>query len=246
MKTKKTGKTMRVAGLLLALVLVTSCFVGGTFAKYTTGNYGTDNARVAKFGVTVKGSSDMFDPTYKTDDKSVTAITNSVAALNDKDNLVAPGTKRDNCLTASVEGTPEVAVKVEYVATMTLNGKWEYKYTDEQGEHTDFYCPLIIKVNGTEIKGTNYTDKEEFIKAVTDAVSSHNAQYAPKTNLANETNDKLSISWEWPFEVKDTDGKVDHTFDLKDTYLGDLAANAADGEMPKIDLGLYLTVTQID
>lgn len=238
---------MRVAGLLLALVLVTSCFVGGTFAKYTTANYGTDNARVAKFGVTVHGDSDMFDPTYKTDDTSVTAITNSVVALNGTDNLVAPGTKKNDCLTASVTGTPEVAVKVEYVATMTLNGKWEYKYKDSQGaEQTEFYCPLIIKVNGTEIKGTNFTDKATFIKAVTDAVSSHNAQYAPNTNLANETNDKLSISWEWPFEVKGADGRVDHTFDLKDTYLGDLAANAADGEMPKIDLALLLTVTQID
>ena len=237
---------MRVAGLLLALVLVTSCFVGGTFAKYTTGNYGTDNARVAKFGVTVHGDSDMFDPTYAKDDASLTVSANSVVALNGTDNLVAPGTKKNNCLTASVTGTPEVAVKVEYVATMTLNGKWEYKYKDEQGEHTDFYCPLIIKVNGTEIKGTDYTDKDAFITAVTNAVSGHNAQYAPNTNLANETNDKLSISWEWPFEVKDTDGKVNHAFDLKDTYLGDLAATAADGEMPKIDLGLYLTVTQID
>lgn len=230
---------MRVAGLLLALVLVTSCFVGGTFAKYTTANYGTDNARVAKFGVTVHGDSDMFDPTYKTDDTSVTAITNSVVAFNDN-NLVAPDTKKDNCLTASVTGTSEVAVKVEYVATMTLNGKWE---GDNKGT---FYCPLIIKVNDTAIKGTDYTDKDAFIKAVTEAVSSHNAQYAPKTNLANETNDKLSISWEWPFEVKGADGTADYATDLKDTYLGDLAANAADGDMPKIDLGLHLTVTQID
>ena len=231
---------MRVAGLLLALVLVTSCFVGGTFAKYTTANYGTDNARVAKFGVTVHGDSDMFDPTYKTDDTSVTAIANSVVAFNGTDNLVAPGTKKDNCLTASVTGTPEVAVKVEYVATMTLNGKWE---GDNKGT---FYCPLIIKVNDTAIKGTDYTDKDAFIKAVTEAVSSHNAQYAPNTNLANETNDKLSISWEWPFEVKGADGTADYATDLKDTYLGDLAAKAADGEMPKIDLGLHLTVTQID
>ena len=240
MKTKKTGKTMRVAGLLLALVLVTSCFVGGTFAKYTTGNYGEDNARVAKFGVTVQGTSDMFDTTYKTDDTTVTAITNSVVAFNDKDNLVAPGTKKDNCLTASVTGTPEVAVDVKYVATMNLTGNWQ---SDDKGT---FYCPLIIKVNGTEIKGTDYTDKDAFITAVTTAVSGHNAQYAPNTNLANETNDKLSISWEWPFEVKNEAGVVDHTIDLKDTYLGDLAANAADKDMPKIHLGLYLTVTQID
>ena len=231
---------MRVAGLLLALVLVTSCFVGGTFAKYTTGNYGEDNARVAKFGVTVQGTSDMFDTTYKTDDTTVTAITNSVVAFNDKDNLVAPGTKKDNCLTASVTGTPEVAVDVKYVATMNLTGNWQ---SDDKGT---FYCPLIIKVNGTEIKGTDYTDKDAFITAVTTAVSGHNAQYAPNTNLANETNDKLSISWEWPFEVKNEAGVVDHTIDLKDTYLGDLAANAADKDMPKIHLGLYLTVTQID
>lgn len=240
MKTKKTGKTMRVAGLLLALVLVTSCFVGGTFAKYTTGNYGEDNARVAKFGVAVQGNSDMFDPIYKTDDTSVTAIANSVVAFNGTDNLVAPGTKKDNCLTASVTGTPEVAVDVKYVASMNLTGKWQ---SDDTGT---FYCPLIIKVNDAAIKGTEYTTKEAFIKAVTDAVSGHNAQYAPNTNLANETNDKLSISWEWPFEVKGADGRVDHTIDLKDTYLGDLAANAADDDMPEIHLGLYLTVTQID
>ena len=237
---------MRVAGLLLALVLVTSCFVGGTFAKYTTGNYGEDNARVAKFGVTVQGSSDMFAPTYAKDDNSLTVSANSVVAFNYNgadgtgDGLVAPGAKKDNCLTASVTGTPEVAVKVEYVTNMNLTGKWQ---SDDTGS---FYCPLIIKVNDTAIKGTAYTSKEAFIKAVTDAVSSHNAQYAPNTNLANETNDKLSISWEWPFEVKGADGRVDHTIDLKDTYLGDLAANAADDDMPEIHLGLYLTVTQID
>lgn len=230
---------MRVAGLLLALVLVTSCFVGGTFAKYTTANYGTDNARVAKFGVTVHGDSDMFDPTYAKDDDSLTVSANSVVAFNDN-NLVAPGTKKDNCLTASVTGTSEVAVKVEYVATMTLNGKWE---GDNKGT---FYCPLIIKVNDTAIKGTDYTDKDAFIKAVTEAVSSHNAQYAPKTNLANETNDKLSISWEWPFEVKGADGTADYATDLKDTYLGDLAAKATDNDMPRIDLGLHLTVTQVN
>lgn len=230
---------MRVAGLLLALVLVTSCFVGGTFAKYTTGNYGEDNARVAKFGVTVKGTSDMFDTTYKTDDTTVTAIANSVVAFNDN-NLVAPGTKKDNCLTASVEGTPEVAVDVKYVATMNLTGNWQ---SDDKGT---FYCPLIIKVNETAIKGTEYTTKDAFIKAVTDAVSGHNAQYAPNTNLANETNDKLSISWEWPFEVKDTDGKVDHDTDMKDTYLGNQAATLTGTDVPSVIIQAGVTVTQID
>lgn len=239
MKTKKTGKTMRVAGLLLALVLVTSCFVGGTFAKYVTGNYGEDNARVAKFGVTVQGTSDMFDPTYKTDDTSVTTIANSVAALNGTDNLVAPGTKKEDCLTASVTGTPEVAVDVKYVAAMNLTGKWQ---SDDEGT---FYCPLIIKVNGVEIKGINYTSKDQFVEAVQNEISKHSAQYAPNTNLTDETNDKLAISWEWPFEQGANNTEKAQN-DVKDTYLGNLAANAAENDMPEIHLGLALTVTQID
>ena len=46
---KKT-KFMRAALLLLVLTLITSCFVGGTFAKYTTSANGSDSARVAKWG----------------------------------------------------------------------------------------------------------------------------------------------------------------------------------------------------
>lgn len=49
---------MRVAGLLLALVLVTSCFVGGTFAKYVTSGHGNDSARAAKWGVVVNVEGD--------------------------------------------------------------------------------------------------------------------------------------------------------------------------------------------
>ena len=49
----RKNHTLKLAGILLALVLVTSCFVGGTFAKYVTEGTGSDSARVAKFGVTV-------------------------------------------------------------------------------------------------------------------------------------------------------------------------------------------------
>ena len=46
----KNNRTMRAAVLLLALVLITSCFVGGTFAKYVTSGDAADLARVAKWG----------------------------------------------------------------------------------------------------------------------------------------------------------------------------------------------------
>ena len=39
----RKNHTLKLAGILLALVLVTSCFVGGTFAKYVTS--GTGNGK---------------------------------------------------------------------------------------------------------------------------------------------------------------------------------------------------------
>ena len=51
--TKKNNPTMKIAAVLVALVLITSCFVGSTFAKYVTNGDLTGSARVAKFGVNV-------------------------------------------------------------------------------------------------------------------------------------------------------------------------------------------------
>lgn len=107
---------MRVAGLLLALVLVTSCFVCGTFAKYVTSGTGSDSARVAKFGVEITANGTMFAKEYATDDGTVEAtIAKSVVSSDDK-NLVAPGTKGD-MVSMTMTGTPEVAVNVKCEAT---------------------------------------------------------------------------------------------------------------------------------
>ena len=66
--TLKKNWMLRAAVLMLALVLITSCFVGGTFAKYVTSGIGGDVARVAKFGVTVTATNNsMFKTTYETD-----------------------------------------------------------------------------------------------------------------------------------------------------------------------------------
>ena len=111
MKSRKTG-TLHVAGGLLVLVMITSCFVGSTFAKYTVGGTGSDTARVAKFGVEVSVSGEAFKTRYDTDDTS-TSITTTVAASNGRDKLAAPGTRDSNAVTFSITGTPEVAVQVQ-------------------------------------------------------------------------------------------------------------------------------------
>lgn len=111
----KKNRTMRAAALLLALTLMTSCFVGGTFAKYTTSDSATDTARVAKWGVEVLASGNLFGTDYNPNsaddsikDRICVATSNSVSA---ETNVVAPGTKNDEGLTVSISGTPEVSYK---------------------------------------------------------------------------------------------------------------------------------------
>lgn len=103
------SKLMRAATLLMVLTLMTSCFVSSTFAKYTTEMAGTDTARVAKFGVELSTSTDLFKPSY--DDGAV-----SVLADDGKD-VIAPGTAGTATL-FTIDGAPEVDVQV----TVSLSG----------------------------------------------------------------------------------------------------------------------------
>ena len=43
----KKNKMMRIASVLLVAVILTTCAISGTFAKYVTSGNGSDNARVA-------------------------------------------------------------------------------------------------------------------------------------------------------------------------------------------------------
>ena len=120
----KKNRTMRAAALLLALTLMTSCFVGGTFAKYTTSDSATDTARVAKWGVTVLASGNLFGKDYNPNsagadgDKICAATSDSVSAGT---NVVAPGTLNNTGLTISITGTPEVSWTVETATADTNN-----------------------------------------------------------------------------------------------------------------------------
>lgn len=236
--TKKKNVLMRSAGLLLVLVLVTSCFVGSTFAKYTVGDKGTATARVAKFGVAVTASGDMFAKTYATDDQSAGAIANSVAST---ENVVAPGTKKEGFVAATITGTPEVAVRVSYkldAADLVIDG-WNLA-------DGSFYCPLVFKIKAadgtnTVISGTGFTDVDKMKAALVNAVAAYTKDYAPGTDLSGQAADTLTISWEWPFETgNDTEKPANN---VKDTYLGD---QAAAGHAATVSLTLATTVTQID
>lgn len=231
----KNNRTMRAAVLLLALVLITSCFVGGTFAKYVTSGDAADLARVAKWGVTVTahGTGDVFAKEYA----GIAGQDNTVVADDGKTNVVAPGTKKENATLVTLSGKPEVAVNVTYSADhFGLTGNWQ---SDDNGT---FYCPLIITVGDTVIKCAALQNAEAVATAVKDAVAACSATYGPNTDLSTVAGDGLKISWEWPFEGTANPGQTDE----KDTYLGNQAATATGLNIPAIHIPVTATVTQID
>lgn len=238
--TLKKNWTLRAAVLMLALVLITSCFVGGTFAKYVTSGTGGDNARVAKWGVTVTA--------HETGDIFAKSYDNTVIAEGEY-KVIAPGTEKDNAALVTLSGKPEVSVKVTYNAdSFSLTGNWKGADNDDT-----FYCPLIIKVTGkvggvAKTETINCADKEraaDVETAVKNAVAACSATYDPKTDLSSATvdGDGLKISWEWPFESGETNPKQN---DVKDTYLGNQAATATGLSIPAIHVQVTATVTQID
>lgn len=222
----KKNKLFIIGLVTVFVALLSLTLVSSTFAKYVTTSTGTDTARVAKWGVNISAAgNDAFSKVYSTDDTSVTGIVSSVISSTE-DKVIAPGTK-GTFAAITVSGKPEVAVKIERKAEVTLSN-WIIN-------KDEFYCPIVItvKLGGTS---TAFSQGEATNTAATleDAIETainKTINVAPNTDLSGEIN-SLEISWEWAFG--------DGTTDAKDTALGNL------GTAPTITVKVVTTVTQID
>lgn len=169
----RKNKMMRMAGVLLIAVLLTTSIISGTFAKYVTSDSVKDQARVAKFGVVVAGEGSLFAKSYfnaeETDgnepgetvkDNKAMGFETLTVETSNGDKLVAPGTKNEDGMTISVTGTPEVDVLVtinfsdvvdvflaenDNLPDMTT-GKDAYFANDE------IYYPIVFKLAGTFVE----------------------------------------------------------------------------------------------
>lgn len=219
----KKNRMMRVAVLMLALVLMTSCFVGGTFAKYTTGDNGSEHARVAKWGVQVEIQNDhkLFSNEYIGTGDALT-----VKSI-DSEQVVAPGTSGKT--TFSISGTPEVATKI----SVTVE--------DIQEVHLGEYYPvkwtLILKSDNSEqLTEPKTLIKDKTLNEVNDYLTTYvsAAEYAPNTDLGAV----FELSWYW-----DINGDND-----KDTVLGNAAAGIIPTEVYNLTTGytISIVIEQVD
>ncbi|MBQ3003454.1 MAG: hypothetical protein IJD82_06965, partial [Clostridia bacterium] len=133
----KKNKMMRIASVLLIAVMMSTCAISGTFAKYVTSGDASDSARVAKWGVEVTGVGDYFADAYNTDDALYAGAQSVITSGATDDSLVAPGTSKNGVTTIKITGVPEVAARVSVIGDVEIGDKWE----DQNG---DFYCPIII------------------------------------------------------------------------------------------------------
>ena len=228
----RKNRMMRAASALLVAVLMTTCTISGTFAKYVTEKSASDTARVAKWGVEITSTAanafaKEYDAGDAADAKDVVAATVTVDDVSVQDKVVAPGTNGTLGGTTIIAGTPEVRVSVSQAATLTLTG-----WTVDGNE----YCPIVFKVgNGDtlyKIDPTNDAMNEiSELKAAVEAAAKSSAVFEAGTDLSNVGADTVSVSWEWPFSVDDD----------KDTALGNLTGE----NVPKISFTLTTTIAQV-
>lgn len=222
----KKNKTMRLATLLLALTLITSCFVGGTFAKYITTTNSEDSARVAKWGfnATTMDITGLFAKAYDSDGDT------SVGSTVD---VIAPGTTNSAKFKFEYsEGTanaPEVAYKFE-VSTDgssiddSIKANSNIKWKLDNGEWGDWDALLAA------IKDLSGSDD-----------NSGSCNYAPGTlpSAFSKDDDEHTITWKWAFDKNETVYNASDK-DTDDTGMGNASSLA------NVKLKITITATQLD
>ena len=136
---------MRIASVLLVAALISTCAISGTFAKYVTEDSAYDSARVAKFGVTVLASGNLFGDSYEVGTANTPGLNGALiaaelsvvaaslgdgtddatldhAAVKGTDKVVAPGTKNDEGIKIALAGTPEVDNRIDITAHASITG----------------------------------------------------------------------------------------------------------------------------
>lgn len=245
----KKNRMMRIASCLLVLVLLTTCVISGTFAKYTTSANTQDSATVAKWGITlsVTGDDVLYDDSKTGNEVTAKAVT--------ENNLAAPGTYQ-KLATVSLTGTPEVAYKITVKVNLDL-GNWEFTKKVNDLDVTEEYCPLVFTVDGTKyyIGATGITTVDELEEAIEDAIAkqilgvevedttdgTYEKTYNAGTEVAESVKDGVLVDWTWSFETP-AEGQPLATYqkDAKDTILGNADTKAT------IAFGLTVTVDQVD
>lgn len=226
----RKNKMMRAASGLLVAVLLSTCAISGTFAKYTTSADGTDSARVAKWGFqpTTIDLTNLFDDAYATTGEAAAydATGNTVKATSENTDVIAPGTNGSATFGFTYGGDDSAtAPEVAYTFNVSTNGST---------------CDQSIQNNANiqwKLDEGNWGTWTALTTAI-EALDGNQAgdRYEPNT-LPDEFNTAgpsiHTIYWKWIFNTNDT-------ADGTDTDMGNKA------KLDEVTLKITVTATQID
>ena len=151
------NRSIKIAVLVLALALITSCFVGTTFAKYQSTGDGSSSARVALWkvstgtdGAEIDGENSVVFDLFKTIKDSDGNTENDVKNGGETENIIAPGTSGSFALV--IKNESEVTAEYAIDFDVTLNGiPLEFKVGEGAwGELAD-----IVASESTKLAMTN-------------------------------------------------------------------------------------------
>lgn len=170
----KKNRTMRAAALLLALTLITSCFVGGTFAKYVSEYTGTDTATVAKWAFEINDAPMTNTFTFNLFE-TVADVGGTTDDANVKDGkLIAPGT------------SGKFDIKLENLSDVDAEYKMDFEAYETNGN-----IPILYSLTG-EV-GTWKSDINQL-----DFDFAANADLVYNSGTATKT-----VYWKWDFGDSD-------------------------------------------
>ena len=171
---KRSSMMVRLVAALAVTMMFTMCFVGGTFAKYTSSATGTDSATVAKWSFKV-GETDIATTDTFTFDlfktiKDSDGINNETEMNPVDGSIIAPGT----------QGSFDLVLKNE--SQVTAQYAIDYTVTNNND------IPVKFSVDG----GTTWTND------LADVAASDSTKLA-----ANSGTTTIKVQWKWDFNGSD-------------------------------------------
>ena len=172
----RTNKTLRIASVLMIAVLMTTCIIGGTFAKYTTTlNTATAVAQVAKWDIT-------WTPDAETETLVEFNLFDTIKdTKNNNDGEGDPDyTENDVAADRIAPGTQGA-----FTLTITNNSEVNAEYTIDWTISESVDTPIEFSING-----------EDWTADIADVVD------VTALNMGESIN--VPVQWRWAFEGEHT------------------------------------------
>ena len=122
---KRSSMMVRLVAVLAVTMMFTMCFVGGTFAKYTSSATGTDSATVAKWDIKVGGTNIATNDTFTFDLFKTIKDSNGTADETDMSpvdgTIIAPGTRGSFDIVIKNDSQVNATYAIDYTVTTTNN-----------------------------------------------------------------------------------------------------------------------------